>query len=253
MTEQLPPGVQITAPVSAEFAEILTSQALQFVAHLQREFNPARLALLDRRDERQAEIDAGRLPDFLPATAAIRSDPTWKVAPTPADLEKRRVEITGPTERKMLINALNSGASVFMADFEDANSPTWSNMIEGQLNLRQAIDHTLTHTNPDGKVYKLNEKIAVLLVRPRGWHLPEKHVLVDGQPISGSLFDFGLYFFHNTRRLLEKGRPVFTAAGKPPKLACGTRLSDMVCSDPRAPSVHRFDRNHPGAFRRDPV
>lgn len=205
MSDQLPDGVQIKAPVSPEFAAILTPEALGFVARLQREFNQRRLALLSKREERQAEIDAGKLPGFLASTASIRSDLSWKVASTPPDLQKRRVEITGPTERKMLINALNSGASVFMADFEDANSPTWQNMLEGHINLRDAIEHTISFTSPDGKQYRLNEEVAVLLVRPRGWHLLEKHVLVDGTPISGSLFDFGLYFFHNARRLLERG------------------------------------------------
>ncbi|MFM8323155.1 MAG: malate synthase, partial [Chloroflexota bacterium] len=205
MTHTVLEGVQILGPVSAEFDTILTSQALAFVARLQREFNPRRVELLKRRAVRQIEIDAGKDPAFLPETAAIRADPSWKVAPTPPDLQVRHVEITGPTERKMLINALNSGASVFMADFEDANAPTWSNMIEGQLNLRAAIERTIDFTSPEGKEYKLNEKTAVLLVRPRGWHLLEKHVLVDGEPVSGSLFDFGLYFFHNARRLIEQG------------------------------------------------
>ena len=203
MTNRLPEGIQIRATGLPEFDEILTPEALAFVARLHREFDARRIELLKRRDIRQAEIDAGNLPNFLPSTAHIRSDPTWRVASTPADLQKRRVEITGPTDRKMLINALNSGASVFMADFEDANSHTWRNMIEGHINLRAAIDRTIAFTNPDGKRYQLHEQPAVLLVRPRGWHLPEKHLWVDGIPVSGSLFDFGLYFFHNARRLLE--------------------------------------------------
>lgn len=160
--------------------------------------------LLRLREERQARLDAGELPDFLSATQPVRES-EWRVAPAPKDLQDRRVEITGPTDRKMLINALNSGARVFMADFEDANSPTWSNLVEGQVNLIDAIERTLEFTSPEGKDYRLNPKVAVLLVRPRGWHLEEKHVLLDGKPISGSLFDFGLYFFHNAKRLLEKG------------------------------------------------
>src|SRR3989441_3125007 len=144
------------------------------------------------------------MPDFLSATRSVR-DSEWRVAPAPKDLQDRRVEITGPTDRKMLINALNSGARVFMADFEDANSPTWSNLVEGQVNLIEAIERTLTFTSPEGKEYQLNEKVATLVVRPRGWHLDERHVLAGGKPISGSLFDFGLYFFHNAKRLLGKG------------------------------------------------
>jgi malate synthase len=198
-------GIEVLGPVPADYAEILTPDALNFVARLEREFGERRRQLLKKREERQAEIDAGHLPDFLSSTAAIRQDPSWKVAATPPDLQKRRVEITGPTDRKMMINALNSGASIFMADFEDANSPTWQNMVEGQINLRDAIDGRISFTNPDGKRYELNEHIAVLMVRPRGWHLEEKHVRVDGMPISGSLFDFGLFFFHNAQRLIHKG------------------------------------------------
>jgi malate synthase len=205
MNQPYPDGLEIKGQLTSQYAEILTPQALGYVARLQREFNSQRLALLEKRKERQARLDSGELPNFLSATAPIRFDPSWKVAPTPDDLQKRRVEITGPTERKMLINALNSGASVFMADFEDANSPTWQNMIEGQLNLREAIDRSIAFTSPDGKLYKLKENVAVLMVRPRGWHLPEKHILLDGQPLSGSLFDFGLYMVHNAQKLIEKG------------------------------------------------
>ncbi len=160
--------------------------------------------MLDARAERQKEINAGILPDFLSGSAGMRNA-EWQIAPIPDDLQGRRVEITGPTDRKMLINALNSGASVFMADFEDANSPTWENLIQGHLNLRDAIERTISFSNPDGKTYKLDEQVAVLMVRPRGWHLDEKHALVDGQAVSGSLFDFGLYFFHNARRLMDRG------------------------------------------------
>ncbi|MEK7787139.1 MAG: malate synthase A, partial [Chloroflexota bacterium] len=202
----LPSGMELRAAVKPEYAEILTPEALAFVAKLEREFRERRLALLKRRAERQVEINSGNLPDFWPETLSVRNGRfAWQVAPIPADLQNRRVEITGPTERKMLINALNSGASIFMADFEDANSPTWDNMIQGHLNLREAIERTLSFTTPEGKEYKLNEQVAVLMVRPRGWHLNEKHVWLDDQPVSGSLFDFGLYFFHNARRLLDKG------------------------------------------------
>jgi malate synthase len=198
-------GVEVRAPVEGRMAEVLTPEALAFIASLQREFGPTRQALLQKRAERQAELDAGALPDFLPETSRVR-DGDWKVAPiTNKDLQQRWVEITGPAERKMVINALNSGADVFMADFEDAHTPSWTNMVEGHVNLIDAVERTIELTQPDGRTYRLNDEVATLLVRPRGWHLPERHVLVDGQPISGSLFDFGLYFFHNARRLLEKG------------------------------------------------
>jgi malate synthase len=198
------PHVQILGPEVPGYAEILTADAVKFLSLLAREFGARREQLLDRRRVRQQEIDAGKLPTFLEETASIRGA-DWTVAPIPKDLQDRRVEITGPVERKMLINALNSGASVFMADFEDANSPTWRNNVEGQLNVRDAVKGTITYTSPEGKQYKLNDKIATLLVRPRGWHLVEKHFLVDGKPISASLFDFGLYLFHNARTLLAKG------------------------------------------------
>jgi malate synthase len=197
-------NLQINAPVSPAQTEILTPDALRFVASLASEFGGRRQELLAARRVRQAELDAGHFPDFLPETAAIRSS-EWTVAPIPRDLTDRRVEITGPVDRKMVINALNSGASVFMADFEDANSPTWNNNVDGHINLRDAIRRTIEFTSREGKKYKLNDKIATLLVRPRGWHLSEKHVLLDGQPISGSLFDFGLYFFHNAKQLIENG------------------------------------------------
>ncbi len=203
MTTRINEGVQILRPLTKEVAEVLTPEALAFVAALHREFNPTRETLLKRRAERQAQLDAGQALDFLPETAPIRAT-QWQVAPTPADLQDRRVEITGPTERKMMINALNSGAKVFMADCEDALSPTWYNVIQGQMNLIDAVRRRIEFTNPDGKQYKLNEKTAVLFVRPRGWHLVEKHVLVDNQPISASLFDFGLYFFHNAVELIRR-------------------------------------------------
>ena len=197
-------GIEIRGPITAEFAEILTPEAMAFVATLVRTFSGRREELLQRRVQRQAEIDAGKMPDFLPETELIRQG-NWTVAPIPDDLQDRRVEITGPAERKMTINALNSGAKVFMADFEDAHSPTWEGTIQGHINLRDAINRTISYTGPEGKQYSLQEKTATLLVRPRGWHLPEKHVLIDGQPISGGIFDFGLYFFHNVKSLLERG------------------------------------------------
>jgi malate synthase len=198
------PGVRILGAVSSEFAQILTPEAVAFAARLQRAFGDRRAELLAHRQARQADFDAGRLPDFLPETRAVREG-DWTCAPYPADLADRRVEITGPTDRKMVINALNSGASVFMADFEDANTPSWSNAIQGQINLRDAIRRTIGFTGPEGKAYRLGERVAVLFVRPRGWHLPEKHVLVDGEPIAGGIFDFAIYFFHNARELLSRG------------------------------------------------
>ena len=197
-------GIEVLGPIGPQYDEILTPEALRFVASLQRTFGARREELLARRVEAQKRIDSGVLPDFLPETEEIRKG-DWKVAPIPPGLEDRRVEITGPVDRKMVINALNSGASVFLADFEDANSPTWANCVEGQRNLRDAIDGTIDYRAPEtGKEYRLNEKTAILMVRPRGWHLLEKHLLVDGKPCSGSLFDFGLYFFHCGKRLLAK-------------------------------------------------
>jgi len=184
--------------------EILTADALAFVAELQRRFGARRRELLRARAERQARIEAGDMPDFLPETREVREG-HWRTAPPPGDLLDRRVEITGPVERKMVINALNSGARVFMADFEDANSPTWGNNLDGHVNLIDAIEGTIAFTNPDGREYRLDERTAYLLVRPRGWHLSEKHVLVDGEPVSGGLFDLGLYTFHNLHRRLGRG------------------------------------------------
>ena len=183
---------------------VLSNEALTFVESLHRAFNPRRLELLARRAERQKRFDAGELPGFLPETAAVREG-DWTVAGAPADLRKRWVEITGPVERKMMINALNSGASVFMADFEDSLSPTWENVARGQVNLMDAVRRTIAYATPEGKDYRLNSSIATLLVRPRGWHLAEKHVLVDEAPVSASLFDFGLYLFHNAEALRERG------------------------------------------------
>jgi len=187
------------------YEQILTPEALDFVAALQRDMFDAREELLIRRDRRLEDLAAGLLPEFLDETLAVREDSAWRVAPAPPDLLDRRVEITGPVERKMMINALNSGASVFMADFEDALSPSWDNVIEGQANLIDAVRRRLSFTSPEGKEYRLAEKPATLVIRPRGWHLEERHLLVDGEPVSASLFDFGLYFFHNARELLARG------------------------------------------------
>ena len=198
-------GVLIEADANSAYDEILSPQALGFVAMLERRFGAKRRQLLAQRVDVQAKLDAGEAPDFLAETTEIR-EADWTVAPLPKDLLDRRVEITGPVDRKMVINALNSGASVFMADFEDATTPTWSNVVEGQINLRDAARLSIEFSDPNsGKDYKLNDNIATLLVRPRGWHLPEKHIVVDGQPISGSLFDFGLYFYHCAKELMARG------------------------------------------------
>ncbi|MFZ2020099.1 MAG: malate synthase A [Terracidiphilus sp.] len=199
------PGVEFLAPLGDRDAEILTPDAVAFIVDLQRTFNERRKSLLEARHERQKRLDAGEKPDFLKETKQIR-DAEWTVAPLPKDILDRRVEITGPVDRKMIINALNSGAKVFMADFEDSNTPTWSNLIDGQINLRDAIRRTINYTDPSTqKEYKLNDQTAVLFVRPRGWHLEERHMIVDGEPMSGSIFDFGLYFFHNAKELLARG------------------------------------------------
>ncbi len=198
-----PEGVHISVPVSKEQSSILTSEALAFVAELARKFEAIRHSLLAHRISRQAELDAGKSFDFLEETASVRKS-EWVIAPVPTELMDRRVEITGPAERKMLINGLNAGAMVYMADLEDSMTPTWNNVIDGQINLRDAVNRTIKHINPDGKTYRLNEKTAVLFVRPRGWHMVEKHVTVDGKPVSGSLLDFGLYFFHNAKALLAR-------------------------------------------------
>ena len=204
MTEHimLAHGIELKTPAAA--APILTEGALNFIATLSREFQPRRDQLLARRVERQMEIDGGVFPDFLFTTHHIREDNSWKVASIPADLMDRRTEITGPVERKMVINALNSGAKVFMADFEDATTPTWKNLTEGQVNLFDAVRRTISFSTPE-KEYKLNAQTATLMVRPRGWHLPEKHLTVDGKAVSGSLFDFGLFFYHNAIELMERG------------------------------------------------
>jgi malate synthase len=201
-------GVEITGPRGDRYDEILSPDALRLLASLQRELGPRRAQLLAARETRQVEISAGGTLDFLPGTRQIRDDPAWRVAAPAPGLVDRRVEITGPTERKMTVNALNSGANVWLADFEDANTPLWENMITGQLNLKDALDRTIDFTSEEGKSYRLapDEELATIVVRPRGWHLDEKHLLVDGRRVSGSLFDFALYFFHCARRQLDKGK-----------------------------------------------
>ena len=203
----LPAGVEIAAPIRPGFGQILTPEALEFVALLHRRFQPRRRELLAARVERAKRLDAGERPDFLPETRSIREG-DWTIAPIPPALHCRRVEITGPVEAKMVINAFNSGADSYMTDFEDANSPSWENQVQGQVNLRAAIRRELTHES-GGKQYRLNEKIATLQVRPRGWHLDEKHVRVDGERVSGGLFDFGLFFFHNAKELIARGAGPF--------------------------------------------
>ena len=208
-------GIEVDGPVKDRHEEILTPQAMNLVAQLQRELGPRRDELLAARAARQRELSAGATFDFLASTAHIRADQSWQVAPPAPGLVDRRVEITGPTDKKMTINALNSGAKVWLADFEDANTPLWENMVSGQLNLKDALDRTIDFTSPEGKDYRLapDDQLATIVVRPRGWHLDEKHVLVDGQRISGSLFDFALYFFHCARRQLDRGQgPYFYLA-----------------------------------------
>jgi malate synthase len=195
---------EVHGPTPGRFAEILTPRAIAFIEALVRELGPRRDDLLRRRGKRQTRLDAGEMPDFLPETRSVRES-EWTVAPIRADLLDRRVEITGPVERKMIINALNSGANVFMADFEDSNTPTWDNLIQGQVNLCDAVRRTISYTSPEGKQYTLNNGVATLMVRPRGWHLDEKHILLDGQPVPASLVDFGLYFFHNAQELIDRG------------------------------------------------
>ncbi len=198
------PGIQLPPEQPNLFDRILTPPAIGFVAHLHRKYEQRRRDLMKARCERQARLDAGETFTYLPETRPIREG-AWTIGPIPADLQDRRVEITGPTERKMVINALNSGASTFMADFEDSNAPTWDNMVRGQINLRQAVDRTISFKSPEGKCYRLDDKTATLIVRPRGWHLLERHMLVDGEPVSASLFDFGIFFFHNAERLVANG------------------------------------------------
>jgi malate synthase len=200
----LPAGLEIRGPLQSGYETILTPEAMEFVADLTRRFGDRVQASLAARAERQRELDTGKLPDFLPHTKQIRES-DWRVTTIPADLQDRRVEITGPTDRKMVINALNSGAKVFMADCEDSLTPTWDNVVQGQGNLRDAVNRTISFSNPDGKQYRLNPQIATLLVRPRGWHLYEKHVYVDGKQAPGAFVDFGLYLFHNHAALKARG------------------------------------------------
>lgn len=200
-----PLHVRVTGAFTVDYAEILTPRALDFLRELHIRFNPRRLSLLKARDERQTRLDAGELPNFLEETKNIRES-EWTIAPLPQDLQDRRVEITGPVERKMVINALNSGAKIFMADFEDSNTPSWDNNIQGHINLRDAINRTISFQNENGKEYRLNPSVATLLVRPRGWHLNEKHITHNDEEMSGALCDFGLYFFHNYKTLMDNGK-----------------------------------------------
>ena len=255
------PGVEITGRVTPEYAEILTPEAVGLPPRCSAR-SAAAAELLARRDARQAAFDAGKLPDFLPETRAVR-DADWTCAPIPADLQDRRVEITGPVDRKMIINALNSGANVFMADFEDANSPTWDNHIEGQINLRDAIRrHDRLRVAREARTTRSTDKLATLLVRPRGWHLAEKHVLVDGQPISGGIFDFGLYFFHNAKELVANGSGPYFYLPKMESHLEARLWNDvfvMAQDDARRAARHDqgdgADRDDPGRVRdgRDPL
>ena len=207
-----PDGLQITGDHGERYDDVLTTPALAFLADLHRTFDARRLELLQAREDRYAELARGGTLDFLPETREIREG-DWQVAPPAPGLVDRRVEITGPTDRKMTINALNSGAKVWLADFEDASTPAWANVVEGQLNLRDALDRTVDFTSPEGKSYALGEDLATIVVRPRGWHLPEKHIVVDGHPMSGGLVDFGLYFFHCAQRQIDAGKgPYFYLA-----------------------------------------
>jgi malate synthase len=203
LSPMLPQGVVLHAPLTAEQSTIVTAPALAFTAKLVRKFEARRRELLALRAERQAAFDAGEKPDFLEETRQVR-DGEWTIGAVPRDLLDRRVEITGPTDRKMVINALNCGANVFMADFEDSNTPSWDNMVDGQVNLRDAVNRTVNFVSEEGKRYKLNDRTATLMVRPRGWHLVENHVHVDGEPVSGAIFDFALYLFHNAKTLLAR-------------------------------------------------
>ena len=207
-TETINEALRLKAPLLKEDEVVLTTDALEFIVELHRKFDTRRRALLRARQERQELLNKKQLPDFLTETSSVRAS-EWKASPVPEVLQDRRVEITGPVDRKMVINGLNSGANVFMADFEDANSPTWRNCIEGQLNLMEAVRGTLSYQSPEGKLYQLNASTAVLKVRPRGWHLPERHVMVDGEYVSASLFDFGLHIFHNGALLASQGKGPF--------------------------------------------
>jgi malate synthase len=246
-----PAGIDISVQVGPEQSGILTPEALAFVAELARKFEPVRVSLLQSRVQRQAELDAGKLPDFLAATAAVRNG-DWTIDPVPAELQDRRVELTGPAERKMLINGLNAGAQVYMADMEDSMTPTWPNVMDAQINLRDAVNRTISHVSQSGKHYRLNKEVAVMFMRPRGWHMVEKHLTVDGKPVSASLFDFGLYYFHNAKTLL---RAVFLPAqdGKPSRGQVVERCLHPCPGTSRHRARNgqgdRAGRDHTGRFR----
>ncbi len=249
---KFPHGLEILAPVEGPHAEILTPGALHFFCELQRAFNARRLELLADRKLRQKSLDAGELPNFPAETKSIREG-DWRVDPVPGDLQNRRVEITGPVDRKMVINALNSGANCFMADFEDSNSPTWAGTIDGQINMRDAIRGTIEFQNPEGKTYKLNPQTATLLVRPRGWHLTEKHVRVDGHPASGSLFDFALFAFHNAKYRVAHNSGIYLYLPKMESYLEARLWNDVFILAQKSPrraarqrQGHRAHRNHPG-------
>jgi malate synthase len=246
----------VKGALGPRFDEILTSEALAFVAELHGRFDAKRRALLEFRNERQVFFDNGGLPDFLPETKAIREG-DWKVAPIPADLLDRRVEITGPVDRKMIVNALNSGAKVFMADFEDASSPVWANMVEGQLNLKDRWANQIDFNDPrNGKDYKLGANPAVLIIRPRGWHLPERHITFDGMAASGSLVDFGLYVFHNAKAIVGAGfgRLFLPAEDREPSRSAPLERRLHLCRgsawpDTRHHQGDRADRDAAGSVR----
>jgi malate synthase len=234
--------LELCGAMDSGFERVLTPEALEFVAELERRFGPRRRELLDARARRRARLRAGEMFDFLPETRELR-DSDWRVAPAPPDMRQRWVEITGPTDRKMVINALNSGADGFMADFEDANAPTWRNMVSGHINLRDAIDGTIAYEGSDGRHYKLGERVATLLIRPRGWHLPERHLLVDGEPITGALFDFGLFFFHCTRPLLANGSGPYLYLAKVESHLEARLWNDVFCFSEDAAGIE------PGAIK----
>ncbi len=254
-----PQGVRLLGARDERHARVLGDDALGFVAELQRRFGPGRLELLESRRERQGRLDAGEELDFLPETHDVRCG-DWQVAAAPPALSDRRVEITGPTERKMLINALNSGARVFMADFEDANSPTWANMAGGQANLIEAVRGTIAFTGEDGREYALEEDTATIMVRPRGWHLPERHLEIDGAPVAGALFDFGLALFHNAHALLERGAGPYFYLPKLESHLEARLWNDVFCFAEDALDLRRGDiratvliETLPAAFEMDEI
>ncbi|HEY2160181.1 MAG TPA: malate synthase A, partial [Solirubrobacteraceae bacterium] len=230
--------LELCGPMDSGFEQVLTPEALEFLAELEHQFGGRRRELLEARTASRSRLRAGQLLDFLPETREIREG-DWKVAPAPSDLQQRWVEITGPTDRKMVINALNSGADGFMADFEDANAPTWRNMVSGHINLRDAIERTIEYTGSDGRHYQLSDEVATLLVRPRGWHLPERHLLVDGAPITAALFDFGLYFFHCARRLLANGSGPYFYLPKMESHLEARLWNDVFCFSQDAAGIDR--------------